>query len=179
MNRIEIRPTVPGDLDALSAALKQVHRTDGYPVEGVSDPKGWLHLPAALGQWTALLEGEPVGHVGMVPAVPDDVPPSILAEIEGVSLAETAVLARLFVAPSARGQALGGELIRVVEQEAQSMNLRLTLEVLTKDRSAIALYEKRGWTILSTFDHEYGNGCRMPAIGMVAPRKNTHLGSRH
>lgn len=169
MSRMEIRPTVPADLDDLADALIQVHSTDGYPVEGVADPQAWLHLPAALGQWTALLDGTPVGHVGMTRPAHGDAAPTMLAEREGAPRDDIAVLVRLFVAPAARGQGLAGHLVDKVERHARSLHLRLTLNVMQKDQSAISLYKWRGWSILGKFDHAHGAESRTVAIAMVAP----------
>ncbi|WP_435202201.1 GNAT family N-acetyltransferase [Janibacter sp. GS2] len=165
----EIRPTVAADIKGLADALIQVHSTDGYPVEGVDNPQAWLHLPAALGQWTALLDGNPVGHFGITRPGQGDAAPAMLAASEGMSLDDIAVLVRLFVAPAARGRSLGREMVEKAEEMARAMGLRLTLDVMEKDRDAISLYERQGWVALGSFSHTYGDEERIHAIAMAAP----------
>lgn len=176
MTSIEIRPTIPTDLAALADVLVEVHTTDGYPVEGVDDARGWLELDAPMGQWTALLLGEPVGHVAMVRPSSGDAAPGMLAERADTPIAEIAVLARLFLAPTARGQSLADRLIGAVEERARSLTLKLTLDVMEKDQAAISLYERRGWVTLGRFDHVHSNGERTPAVAMMAPVISTHAG---
>lgn len=169
MTSIEIRPTAPQDLDALAAVLVEVHETDGYPVEGVLAPVTWLELPNPIGQWTALLDDEPVGHVALMKPQPGDAAPALLAERDGVPLSRIGLLARLFVAPSARGHSLAKQLVHVVEAEARSLDLHLTLDVMNKDHAAIALYQTLGWTTLGTFRHTHGAGQTTEARAFAAP----------
>jgi hypothetical protein len=42
-----VRPRADADLPATAAALVEVHRSDGHPVEGVDDPRGWLVSPTS------------------------------------------------------------------------------------------------------------------------------------
>jgi len=39
---IVVRERTLADIPAAAAALVEVHRTDGYPVEGVADPIRWV-----------------------------------------------------------------------------------------------------------------------------------------
>lgn len=169
MRSTHIRPTTPSDLKVLAEVLIQVHALDGYPVEGVLDPHDWLNLSASLGQWTALVDGVPVGHIAMTQPSEGDDAPNILSNSAGVCIAEIAVLVRLFIAPSARGRSLANELVATVERAAQAMGLRLTLDVMEKDHRAISLYEKRGWVAIGKFRHRYGTVDWAPAIAMAAP----------
>lgn len=169
MSSAEIRPTTPADVDALADVLVQVHAKDGYPVEGIAEPQSWLTLTDPLGQWTASLNGQPVGHVAMTRPGHGDAAASMLEELEGASSATIAVLVRLFVAPAARGASIAEQLMETVETRARTTGLRLTLDVMEKDRQAIALYKRRGWAVLGAFEHRYGAGLRTSALAMVAP----------
>lgn len=169
MSAIGIRPTVSADLDHLAAILVDVHETDGYPVEGVSNPREWLQLPDPIGQWTALLDDEPVGHVALIRPQSDDGAPALLADRDGVPFSQIGLLARLFVAPSARRHSLAKQLVRVVDAEARSLGLHLALDVMNKDHAAIALYETLGWTTLGTFRHAHGTGQTTEARAFAAP----------
>jgi hypothetical protein len=42
-----VRPRADADLPATAAALVEVHHSDGHPVEGVDDPRGWLVSPTS------------------------------------------------------------------------------------------------------------------------------------
>ena len=48
-NTAVIRERQDSDIPALAAALVEVHQLDGYPVEGVDNPKAWLQLHNAIG----------------------------------------------------------------------------------------------------------------------------------
>lgn len=171
MNQVEIRPMVIADVGVLAEALIAVHALDGYPVEGVSDPRAWLAPSGALGQWTALLDGKPVGHVAVTRPTSTDTAPAMLAERERISLAEVAVLARLFILPSARRQSLASKLVETAEKAASALGLRLTLDVMEKDQKAISLYLRRGWVELGNFRHAHDD-TSVPAIAMVAPTQS-------
>lgn len=171
MSDIEIRPTIPAELDALAHVLVDVYEADGYPVEGVDDPKSWLELPNPIGQWTALRNGSPIGHVAVLRPSPTDGAPALLEEQQGVNLVDIAVVARLFVAPNARGGGVGNELLGKAERAAHLHGYRLVLDVLDKDRAAIAMYKARGWAALGAIDHPYGNH-RAAAQAFVAPAPN-------
>lgn len=169
MSSIEIRPTVPADLADLAEVLVQVHKVDGYPVEGVANPRAWVDLPDAIGQWTALADDRPVGHVALLRPDFGDGAPGLLAAQEDVPMTRIAALSRLFVGPTARRHSLGSGLVGVAEQRARDMGLRLTLDVMQKDRAARALYRRRGWRSLGTFQHNFGVDRSIPAAAFVAP----------
>lgn len=168
MSDVEIRPTITADLDALADVLIRVHVQDGYPVEGVQNPRSWLELSDPIGQWTALRDDAPVGHVAMMRPASDDRVPREFALRHGLSISEMALLARLFVDPSARGRSLANRLVGEVEEHARSLKLKLMLEVMIKDRAAIALYESRGWSPVGNVAHVHDLNTT-PALVMIAP----------
>ena len=168
MSDVEIRPTIPTDLDALADVLVQVHASDGYPVEGVDDARAWVNLPEALGQWTAVLGGAPVGHVALLQPMPDDASVN-LAGGQGYPTETLAVLARLFTAPSSRGAGVADLLMCEAEQHARQIGYDLVLEVLDKDQAALHLYRRRGWRSLGSIAHPKAPGETMPSTVMTLP----------
>lgn len=146
-----------------------MHEADGYPVEGVSSPKAWLQLRDPLGQWTALLDGRPVGHVAVVPPQPADHAPQALSQGNSSVRSDLAVLVRLFVHPGARGRAISAALLDIAESQAQEAGRVLTLDVMRKDHLAIAIYEQRGWRPLGEFEHMSGDAAGVPAISYFLP----------
>lgn len=169
MKTTEVRPTVPSDLDSLGAALLEVHALDGYPVEGADSPKDWVAVANPLGQWTALLNQEPVGHAALMSVSAKDVAPRLLMDRDDIPLDRMAVLARVFVAPAARGNRLARQLVSAAHVAANTMSRRLVLDVMRKDQSAIALYSSLGWEILGPFEYKYSMGASAPALAMAAP----------
>lgn len=170
MNDVEIRPTIPADLDTLADVLVQVHAVDGYPVEGVDEPRAWVELPDSLGQWTALLCGRPVGHVALLRPCPGDGAPTLLDGDATATLGDVGVLARLFIAPAARRRSLADALMRVVEEAADQAHLTVVLDVMEKDAAAIKLYESRGWKLLGGIKHEAGQGAPVEALAFARYR---------
>ncbi|MEV1158420.1 GNAT family N-acetyltransferase [Micromonospora chokoriensis] len=143
MTTPRIRRRRAADLDGCVAALAEVHRVDGYPVNWPADPHRWLSEPRPDHAWVAVADDAAiVGHVAVHRVVPGaaDVPPA----------RPTAEVARLFVVPSARGLALGGALLDRVHQWASAHGTDLTLEVTSDGAAATALYERTGWRYTGT-----------------------------
>jgi GNAT superfamily N-acetyltransferase len=132
MNDVTIRDRRPADLPGCVAVLAEVHRHDRYPLNWPSDPVGWLSPPTVLGAWVAEISaGAVVGHV---------------------AVHRPAEVSRLFVAPTARGQHVGAELLGHARRWATAHGIGLTLEIVDESRSApaIALYERTGWRHVDT-----------------------------
>ncbi|MEV7332244.1 GNAT family N-acetyltransferase [Micromonospora sp. NPDC093244] len=120
------------DLDGCVAALVEVHRVDGYPMNWPADPHRWLCEPRPAGAWVAVApDATIVGHVAVHRLSETDRP--------------TAEVARLFVAPAARGLALGDALLARARRWADEHATDLVLEVAVRDAAAVALYERTGW----------------------------------
>jgi ribosomal protein S18 acetylase RimI-like enzyme len=170
--RVDIRPRRDSDIPEATKALVKVHERDGYPVEGVGEPESWLTPPDLLKAWVAELDGRIVGHVALShPSGEDAV--ALWQEQSGASESEVAVLARLFVAPEARRMALGRRLTQAAMEYATEEDLRLVLDVMTKDTSAMRLYEALGWQRIGTSKHAYGEGQQTDAICYVSPAPTT------
>ncbi|MGK5740498.1 GNAT family N-acetyltransferase [Micromonospora sp. URMC 103] len=152
-----IRDRQPTDVPACVDVLAEVHRLDGYPLNWPADPKGWLRPAELLRAWVAEdEEGTVVGHVALhrtdgpptertdgPPLENAGEPPTFRPALEHESAAE---VARLFVAPRARGHHVARRLLERVRQWAAGRGLALTLEVVDGPGSAaVALYERSGW----------------------------------
>lgn len=166
---LTIRMRRQSDLPDLARALVQVHKVDGYPVEGVSDPQGWLQPTREIAAWTALLGARPIGHVSLTEADPEDDAPRIWASQTGGSLRDVAVVARLFVDPVHRGCGAGQELMRAAYEHAATLGMRLVFDVMLKDERAIRLYEALGCELIGRITHLHSNGLEEPAAVYAAP----------
>lgn len=166
--RAVIRLRRPEDVQDAAAALIEVHRTDGYPVEGVNHSEAWLTPSDLVEAWIAELAGRVVGHVAVSRPANDEAVSLWAKEVaeEGKPIA---TLARLFVLPEARRQAVGERLVRAATDYARQLDLRLVLDVMAKDVSAIRLYERLGWRKFGVAVHRYGNGQQTEAVCYVAP----------
>jgi ribosomal protein S18 acetylase RimI-like enzyme len=166
---IVVRERRPDDLDATAQALVAVHANDGYPVEGVSDPRGWLQPSTLIRAWVAELDGALVGHVLIAAPTPDDDAPRLWSEQQPNGPHELAVLGRLFVLPTARRRSVAESLVNVAASFADKNRLHLLLDVMEKDRAAIRLYERMGWQCIGEATHRFGRGQRTRAFGYAAP----------
>ncbi|MER7956860.1 GNAT family N-acetyltransferase [Streptomyces sp. NPDC096030] len=163
-----IRPFNESDLPGAAAALVSVHATDGYPVEGVEDPEGWIQSPHVQAAWISESDGKIVGHVSVMRPQGEDAV-AMWQEQSGDNDDHVAVLARLFVLQEARKHALGEQLMRAAMTWAQGQGIRLVLDVMTKDTSAIRLYQRLGWIKIGETTHTFGDDQHTDAICFVAP----------
>ncbi|PUB28589.1 acetyltransferase (GNAT) family protein [Promicromonospora sp. AC04] len=169
---LTIRPRHDEDLPALAAALVRVHAQDGYPVEGVADPEGWLRHPNELQSWTATNDTHPIGQVTLSRAVPDDDAARAWQEQTGGDIDRLAIPVRLFVDPDHRGSGAGRLLMEAVVNYARSRGLAIAFDVMLKDRAAIRLYERLGAVRIADLTHHYGDGLTEPAAVYVVPLPN-------
>lgn len=169
MTDLKIRPRQESDLPAAGAALVDVYRTDGYPVEGVADPVAWLLPAGLLAAWVAELDGEIVGHVAIGAPKPDDDAVRLWLEQSDDTIGDVAVIGRLFVKSSARRNAIGEKLARAAVTDEAVRGKTLVLDVMEKDQDAIRLYERLGLKRIGTATHAYGEGKSVTAICYVVP----------
>ena len=146
---MNIRARTPDDIEACVRLLADVHAADGYPVKWPANPVRRLTPDALLAAWVAEADGIIIGHVALCSAVGDPAAP-LWCDATDLPAERIGVVARLFVAPSVRGQGVGAALLARVCDEARSRNLHPALEVLDHDRSAIALYERSGWLYIGS-----------------------------
>ncbi|MEV0842228.1 GNAT family N-acetyltransferase [Actinocatenispora sera] len=163
-----VRVRTAGDIPACVQALKDVYAVDGYPVEGVSQAEKWLFPDGLLEAWVAEVDGDVVGHAA-VSEPRDEAAVQMLVEQAGTPLDQIAVAARLFVAPKGRGNALGRDLAVAVFGYGQQHGRRIVFDVMTKDQTAIRLYERMGCIRLGTTFHQFGDNQQVPAYCYVAP----------
>jgi ribosomal protein S18 acetylase RimI-like enzyme len=156
------------DIKGCAAVLREVYATDGYPVEGVTDAEAWLFPDGLLEAWVAVDSGQILGHAAICEPRGEDAA-EMLIEQTGISEREIAVVARLFVAPAARGRSLGQALAAAAMEYATVHDLRVVFDVMTKDHAAIRLYERLGCIRLGTAVHKFGEGQEVEAYCYVAP----------
>ncbi len=169
--QLVVRQRLDSDLDALSTVLRTVHALDGYPVEGVSDPLGWLVSSRMLGAWVSVADCGPVGHVMLTTPSHADAAVTIMLDRLGGSADDVAVLERLFVAPEHRGRHAARQLIAAAMAFADAQGRRAVLEVMDKDRAAIRLYEALGWRSMGPLRHVHSGGRSEPGAAYVAPAR--------
>ncbi|MFD3521631.1 GNAT family N-acetyltransferase [Streptomyces sp. NPDC058653] len=174
--RITVRKREAADLDACVRVLADVHASDGYPVDWPRDPAEWLappdsaDSPDSLGAWVALLDGTLVGHVCLSAARPGDTAPGLWAGRHGTGPERSAVVSRLYVSPKARGHGIGALLLAETLRASRGLGLHPVLDVVTSDRSAAALYERQGWTLLATGEQRWGPDRTVQVHSYAAPR---------
>ncbi|SCE32339.1 L-amino acid N-acyltransferase YncA [Streptomyces sp. PpalLS-921] len=151
-----VRRRTDRDLHACAEVLAQVHARDGYPVNWPAEASAWLSQPALTAAWVAELDGRLVGHVGLSRSTAGDLAPELWSARAGVGADETAVISRLFVAPSARGRGTGASLMARAVEEARNRGLHPVLDVVADDTEAVALYERLGWQLLATTEQQWG-----------------------
>ncbi|MGW5037167.1 N-acetyltransferase family protein [Streptomyces parvulus] len=168
MESVTVRPFSDDDLTGAAEALVEVHETDGYPVEGVDDPEAWIKSEDVLAAWIAESDGRIVGHVAVMKPQ-GEAAADLWVKQSGDDMGHVGVLARLFVVESARKQAAGRQLMEAAASHARDHGLRLVLDVMVKDASAIRLYERLGWRKIGETIHHFGNGETIPAVCYVSP----------
>lgn len=164
-----VRERAEADLPALAAVLVRVHDRDGYPVEGVADPVGWLDHPHALQSWTAVVAGVPIGQVTLVIADPDDDAAQTWTDETGGSVADLAIVVRLFVDPDRRSVGAGRLLMAAALDHANQTRRSVALDVMAKDQAAIRLYEQLGARRIGAVTHHHGDGLTEPAVVFAFP----------
>ena len=160
---LTIRPRRDEDLAALAAVLVRVHAQDGYPVEGVADPEGWLRHPNELQSWTAVEDDKPIGQITLTRATAEDDAARAWQGHTGDNIAHLAIPVRLFVDPDHRGSGAGRLLMKAASDFARTQGLAMAFDVMIKDRAAIRLYERLGAVRIATLTHHYGDGLTEPA----------------
>jgi GNAT superfamily N-acetyltransferase len=162
MARTHIAPLVRArsedDLSACERVARAVHALDGYPVfvpDG--DFRRFLTSPPALAAWVAVVDAEIIGHVALHPPTSLEVARLVRSQL-GMDAFLLGVIARLFVAPSARRRGVARVLMDVAQVEADRRGLVPIVDVVTRHEPAVALYDNSGWTRLGTVEVELPDG---------------------
>jgi GNAT superfamily N-acetyltransferase len=166
--QVIIRDRSPDDSQALEAIALETHRTDGYPKYPPEDMKSFIFVAGALGAWVAVDNDEVTGHVALHPRGSPQVV-DMAASATGLDAGRIAVVARLFVAPSARGQGVGRALLERATDEALSLGRRAVLDVVEDHVAAIGLYEDRGWTFLGRVNWSLPGGQPLRELVYLSP----------
>ncbi|MBB5785598.1 GNAT family N-acetyltransferase [Jiangella mangrovi] len=154
-----VRPRTDDDLPACASVLAGVQARDGYPVDDIADPAGFLTPPGLLGAWVAAsADGSVAGHVALSEPSPSYAPALLWSRESGEPLDRLGVLGRLFVAPAARGSGLGARLVAAVVDECARLGRRPLLDVVVKDAAAVRLYDRLGWTRFGTVTLRFPSG---------------------
>jgi len=131
-DRVELRPATPSD--PIVVALTNDQQAELGALYGVED-QPLDALQADIGFIVLLVDGTPVGCVGLQPVSPG------LGEIK-----------RMYVVPPARGRGLSRLLLAQVESLARSQGLTtLRLETGTRQHEAMALYTRHGYTPIALY----------------------------
>jgi len=131
---MDIRARQDADLVPLVEVLRRTHE-GGYPAHWPAAPEQWLSPPGLLAAWSAMVDGVPVGHVGLTAPDPDAPP----------------LVTRLLVHPDHRGRGIADALMATVEEAAGPLAAGargaavLRLDVTEDTPGAWRLYERRGW----------------------------------
>jgi len=91
------------------------------------------------------------------------------ASASGLDGDRIAVVARLFVAPTARGQGIGRALLERATNEAEHLGRRAVLDVVEDHVAAIALYEDCGWTFLGRVNWSLPGGLPLRELVYLSP----------
>jgi GNAT superfamily N-acetyltransferase len=165
---MRIRPKAHSDEPGCLALLLEVHRYDGYPRYLPDDPPRFITPPYESAAWVAEQDGQIVGHVGLHDAA---VNPTLHAAQRATGLGpdELAVVARLLVAPLARGAGLGRALLETAASYARSKGQRAVLDVVQDSAAPIALYEATGWTRLEPLKLDFVDGTSLEMWVYLGP----------
>ncbi|MFD8702132.1 GNAT family N-acetyltransferase [Kitasatospora sp. NPDC059648] len=165
-----VRRRRAADLAECVRALADVHAADGYPAEWPERPAAWLSPDGLLAAWIAEAGGRTAGHIGLVRSTPEDMAPGLWSLRTGGRPELTAVVGRLFVAPAARGRAVGALLLARAVAHARVLGLHPVLDVLATDTAALALYRRLGWTPLGGGEQRWASGRTVVVHCFAAPR---------
>lgn len=155
---VEVRPRHENDIDALAHVLVRVHARDGYPVEGVGSPRAWLTPPNEMAAWTAVVDGQPIGHICVTAAGADDDATILWQRHTGGDIAQLVIPVRLFVDPEHRHRGAARQLISAAYTSAIEQGYAVAGDVMLKDRAAIQLYESLGARRLGDITHRHSDG---------------------
>jgi GNAT superfamily N-acetyltransferase len=169
-----VRPRADVDLDHCVDMAEAVHQLDGYPAYLPTDLRHFLVSPDAYVAWVAEHEGEIVGHVALhrrttAPAV------ALASKVLEQPVDRLGIVARLFVAPTARRLGVGQALLEVAWREAVSRGLWPVLDVATGLPGAIRLYETCGWTRAGAVTVGLPDGSSLDELVFLGPAPSAEV----
>lgn len=148
----------------------RVYERDGYPVEGVDRPAEWLYPSRLLTAWTAVFNGQPVGHIAATSAAATDDIMKAWRQFSNSDATRLMIPVRLFVDPPHRKRGAGNLLMSATAEFATRNNFSIAFDVMAKDEQAIRLYERAGCQKIAEIVHEHSGGAREPAYIYTVPQ---------
>lgn len=168
---VSVRPREGDDLAELAQVLVRVHAVDGYPVEGIANPKEWLTPATELASWTAEHDAKIIGQITLAQATQGDDAARVWRDATGGSIDDLTIPVRLFVAPEYRELGAGRDLMLAAGTYSVTHQRPIAFDVMLKDARAIALYESLGCRRLGTITHRHSGGLTEPAAVYAGPEQ--------
>jgi GNAT superfamily N-acetyltransferase len=163
-----IRPRLETDLPACEQLVRVVYELDGYPGHWPRDLRDFLAQPDAIAAWVALMNGEVVGHVALLPDS-SDASMDLAMAATGLALERLGFVSRLFVSPEVRRHGVGRRLLEAAAPFARERGLHPVLDVVTRFQPAIDLYESSGWTRAGVVTARIPGGVTLEEFVYVGP----------
>lgn len=152
-----VRPRNDGDLDICERVARLVQELDGYPALLSDGLRDFVEGRGFYDAWVAEVDREVVGQVLLRPRTSPKVM-EMLRQATGLADDRFGVIARLFVSPAMRRRGIGRALMTTATAAAVSRGLVPVLDVVTKNKAAIALYESMGWVRVGTAAVQFQDG---------------------
>ncbi len=166
---MKIRERTDGDLDACVQLAQTVQAVDRYPHRVPAEWDVFVATPGALHAWVAEDDtGTIIGHVALHPHTTKQAV-GLACEMLLVGPDSLGVVARLFVAASARRKGVASALLETAAAEARARGLVPVLDVALDLTAAIALYDRVGWQRIGQVAHEFEDGEKLDELVYVAP----------
>ena len=156
------------DLAAVEALAEMVHRHDDYPTYLPGNLRDFVVSDDTLEAWVAEQGQQIVGHAALHASSWPGVM-KLVYDSTGLGAGQLAVVARLFVSPSARHRGVGHALLDAATAEAWKLGRRPILDVVTTLSAALRLYEKAGWRRIGTVQFQVPGGRSVPEHVFVGP----------
>jgi GNAT superfamily N-acetyltransferase len=164
-----VRPRTEADAQEVLAIAQSVHNADGYPPYFPNlDFQALLFGHELLGAWVAEVGGQVIGQVALHPHTGKRAM-EIAASVLDVPPERLGVVARLIVAPEGRRRGLGRALLGRAAREARDRGLYPMLDVATRLKPAVDLYERCAWVRAGEVSAEFADGTTLDELVYVAP----------
>jgi GNAT superfamily N-acetyltransferase len=163
-----IRARTADDIDALCHLVRVIHVSDGYPTLLQDDVQSFVVTPNCLAAWVCEHNREIVVHVSLHTVWSDEVASLAVATL-GRTRENLASVSRLFVEEKYLRRGVVSRLLAIATSEAHERGLWPVLDVVTTYASAVALYEREGWTRLGAIALPMPNGQLIDEYVYAAP----------